>query len=72
MNDMPKFIIGAGIVLVIIGLLWQFVGKILPLGRLPGDIIVEKENVKFYFPIVTCIIISVVLSLLFGVFRFFR
>jgi Protein of unknown function (DUF2905) len=72
MNFMPKVLIGIGLLFVIIGLLWQIGGKFLPLGRLPGDIMIEKENVKFYFPIVTCIVISVILSLLSLLFRLFR
>jgi hypothetical protein len=63
-NNIPKLLIAAGIGLIVIGLIWAVVGKFINLGRLPGDIAVEKGNVKFYFPIVTCIIISVVLSLL--------
>lgn len=72
MSHFPKLLIGVGVLLVIVGLIWQFGGKFLPLGRLPGDIVVEKENFSFYFPIVTCIVISIVLSLIFGVVRFFR
>ncbi|WP_059102781.1 DUF2905 domain-containing protein [Shouchella shacheensis] len=69
MNEVPKFLIIAGVVLVVIGLLWQVVGRFLPLGKLPGDIFFRGENTTFYFPIVTCIILSIVLSLLFGLFR---
>lgn len=72
MSDFPKLIIGIGVFLVIVGLIWLFGGKFFNLGRLPGDIVVEKENFSFYFPIVTCIVISIVLSLVFGIFRFFR
>ncbi len=72
MNPVAKALVIVGVLLVIAGLLWQVGGKFLNLGRLPGDIVVEKENVRFYFPIVTSIIISIVLSLLFSLFRFFR
>lgn len=72
MNPIAKLLIGAGIFLVVAGLLWQFGGRYLPLGRLPGDIMVEKGNVKFYFPIVTSIVISIVLSLIVYLFRLFR
>ena len=68
-NQFPKLLIITGIVLVVVGLLWMFGGRFLNLGRLPGDIVVEKENFKFYFPVVTCILISVVLSLAFSLFR---
>jgi len=69
LNQFPKLLIIAGIVLIVVGLLWMAGGRFLNLGRLPGDIVVEKENFKFYFPIVTCILISVVLSLAFSLFR---
>lgn len=71
MNPVAKMLIIGGIVLVAIGLLWAVVGKFLPLGRLPGDVVVEKENFKFYFPVVTCIVISVVLSLVMYLIRLF-
>lgn len=65
MNPIAKLFIIGGIVLIIVGLLWQFGGRFLPFGRLPGDITVEKENFKFYFPLTTSIIVSIVLSLIF-------
>jgi hypothetical protein len=71
-NPVAKMLIIGGIVLVVIGLLWQIGGRFLPLGRLPGDIVYEKENVRFYFPIVTCIVISIVLSLASYLFRLFK
>ncbi len=60
-----------GVVLIILGLLWQVGGRFLSLGRLPGDIVVERDNFRFYFPVATSIILSVVLSLIFYLFRFF-
>lgn len=71
MNSIPKLLMAAGAVLFIVGLVWMAVGKYIPLGRLPGDIAVEKENVRFYFPIVTSIVISVALSLIMYVIRLF-
>jgi len=65
---MQKFLLIAGVVLLILGLLWPWITK-LGLGRLPGDIAVEKEGFSFYFPVMTSIIISIVLSLLFWLFR---
>jgi len=65
---MQKFLIIVGTALLIIGLLWPWIEK-LGLGRLPGDIAVEKEGLGFYFPVMTSIIISIVLSLLFWLFR---
>ncbi|HET7628338.1 MAG TPA: DUF2905 domain-containing protein [Bacillales bacterium] len=63
---MGKFMIGAGIVLVVIGFVWQLIGK------LPGDIVIKRGNFTFYFPIVTSIVISIVLSLIFYIFGKFR
>ena len=65
---MAKLLIILGIILVALGLLWPLFQK-LGLGRLPGDIVVEKENFSFYFPIVTSIVISLILTLLFWLFR---
>jgi hypothetical protein len=61
---MQRFLIILGIVLIAGGLLWPFIQR-LGLGRLPGDIVIERPGFTFYFPIVTSIVISVVLSLLF-------
>lgn len=73
MNATAKLLIAAGIVLIAAGVIWQFGGKYLQfLGRLPGDIRVERENMSFYFPIMTCILISVVGSLILYLFRLFR
>ncbi|WP_103108290.1 DUF2905 domain-containing protein [Brevibacillus reuszeri] len=72
MNPVAKLLIFGGAALIVIGILWQLGGRFLPLGRLPGDIVVEKENVKFYFPVVTCIVISIVLSLGMYLFRLFK
>jgi hypothetical protein len=65
---MQKALIIIGLIMVAAGLLWPWLSK-LGLGRLPGDIRIETEGGGFYFPIVTCIIISVVLSLLLWFFR---
>ncbi|WP_347275345.1 DUF2905 domain-containing protein [Candidatus Kuenenia sp.] len=59
-----KVLIIAGIILIIAGALFLFVNKIPFLGRLPGDIAVQKKNFSFYFPLTTCIIISIILSLI--------
>jgi hypothetical protein len=72
MNPIAKWLIVGGVVLIVFGILWQLVGRFVPLGRLPGDIVIERENVRVYFPVVTMIIISVVLSILFSLGRFFR
>jgi hypothetical protein len=65
---MQKALIITGLVLVAAGLLWPWLSR-LGLGRLPGDIRMETEGGGFYFPIVTCLVISIVLSLLFWIFR---
>jgi formate hydrogenlyase subunit 3/multisubunit Na+/H+ antiporter MnhD subunit len=62
--DISRFLITLGLAILVIGLLWPVLGKI-GLGRLPGDIVIRRDNVSFYFPIVTCLLISVVLSLIF-------
>jgi hypothetical protein len=59
---MQRSLIIIGVALVLVGLAWPWISK-LGLGRLPGDIRIETESGAFYFPIVTCLIISVVLSL---------
>ncbi|MDX1432873.1 MAG: DUF2905 domain-containing protein [Gammaproteobacteria bacterium] len=60
---MERYLIVAGVVLVVLGLLWPWIQK-LGLGHLPGDIVVERENFRFYFPIATMIIVSLVLSVI--------
>ena len=65
---MAKLLIIIGLILVAVGLLWPLLQK-MGLGRLPGDIVVEKAGFSFYFPIVTSIIVSLVLTLLFWLFR---
>nr|WP_026672455.1 DUF2905 domain-containing protein [Alkalihalobacterium bogoriense] len=72
MSMIPKMLITLGVILIIVGLLWQVGGKYLSLGKLPGDILVKRENATFYFPIMTSIIISVVLSLIFFLIGRFR
>jgi len=69
MNDLGKFLVIVGLLIAAIGvLLWSGVGKGW-LGRLPGDINYTKGNVSFHFPIVTCLIVSLVLTLLLWLFR---
>ncbi len=58
-----------GLVLAGIGLIWVLAPNLPRLGRLPGDIVIERENSRFYFPIVTCIVISAVLSLIMWLIR---
>ena len=69
MRELGKFIAVTGVIITLLGLvMWSgFAPKWL--GRLPGDIRIEREHSAFYFPIVTCIIISILLSLLLSIFR---
>ena len=70
MNDVGKILITVGLAVALLGALIWLGGKLnLPLGRLPGDIRFERENFKFYFPIVTCLLISVVLTLILWLLR---
>jgi len=61
---MQKWLIVIGCVLILVGVLFPWLVK-LGVGRLPGDILIKKGNVTFYFPIVTSIILSIVISLIF-------
>jgi len=63
-----KLLLVLGGVLLLVDLLWPWLGK-LPLGRLPGDIVIERENLRLYFPITTMLLISGVVSLLLWWFR---
>lgn len=65
---MGKLLIFLGIVLVLVGILVIYKVRIPFLGKLPGDIYIQGGNVQFYFPIVTCLVISLILSLLFYLF----
>ena len=58
-----------GLVIVVIGLFWVFAPSFLRPGRLPGDIVIEGKNTRIYLPIVTCLVISVVLSLIMWLIR---
>lgn len=60
---MSRFLITFGIILIAVGVLWPWLQK-LGLGRLPGDIVVERENFRIYVPIMTSLLISFVLSVL--------
>ena len=60
---MSKTLIIIGTMLVIVGVLWPYLDK-LGLGRLPGDIIIRRENFTFYFPLITGLLVSILLSLI--------
>ena len=65
---MQKMFIILGIFFIIIGLAWSFIKK-LHFCHLPGDIAFQKENFSFYFPMTTCIILSVLVSVFFWIFK---
>ena len=71
-RELGKFIVIIGVVATLVGLMmWTgFAPKWL--GRLPGDIRIEREHSSFYFPIVSCIVLSILLSLVFSLFSIFR
>lgn len=64
-----KVLILAGLVLIVLGVFFTYGGKIPFLGKLPGDIRIEKDNFSFYFPVTTCILLSMLISLIFWLFR---
>ena len=65
---MQKLLIILGIVILVIGLLYPYIKK-LGLGQLPGDLMFKSGNSTFFFPIVTCIIINVVITIIFNLFK---
>ena len=70
MQEIGKFVVILGVFLVVAGvILWRFPGLFAWVGKLPGDIAVQKGNFSFYFPVVTCIVVSIVLTLLSWLFR---
>jgi hypothetical protein len=73
MTEFGKILVGFGVVMIILGglllLAGNFSGKVPWIGRLPGDIYVDRGSWSFYFPLATCILLSLVLTLLFSLFR---
>jgi hypothetical protein len=65
---MQRFLIGLGLVILLAGIMWPPLSR-MGLGRLPGDIVVQRGGTTFYFPLATCILISIVLSALFWLFN---
>ncbi|GLI53418.1 DUF2905 domain-containing protein [Thermodesulfovibrio yellowstonii] len=65
MNEIGKFLILIGIITIIIGLILMLTGKIPFIGRIPGDIVIERKNFIFYFPLGTSILLSIIISLIF-------
>lgn len=65
---MQRFLVAAGVLIALVGLLWPWLSK-LPLGRLPGDIVVDRPGFKFFAPFTTMIVLSVVISLILWLMR---
>jgi hypothetical protein len=69
LGSLGKLLILLGVLIIVIGLLLVVGEKIPWIGKLPGDIIIRKKNFTFYFPLATSILISIILTLLFALFR---
>jgi hypothetical protein len=69
MADLGRILIVIGGVIAVVGLLLVLSGKVPWLGRLPGDILIQRDNFTFYFPLATCVFISLLISLLFFLLR---
>jgi len=69
MSDLGKSLIILGCIIAVAGLLLMFSGKLPWLGKLPGDIYVKKENFSFFFPVTTCILVSLVISFILWLIR---
>ena len=65
---MQKILIYIGLIILAIGILWPLLKEI-PIGRMPGDIVLKKDKFTFYFPIITCLVVSLIISI---IFRFFK
>ncbi len=63
-----RWLLGMGVALVVLGLAWPWLSK-LGLGRLPGDIMIARGSSRFYFPLVTCLVVSAVANVLLWLFR---
>ncbi len=69
LHDMGKMLLIFGIFMVIVGLFLIFGSKVPFIGKLPGDIVIKKGNFTFYFPLATSLLLSVILTILFSIFR---
>ncbi len=69
-DPISKGLISGGFFFILIGIIWSLGTKYVPLGKLPGDIFIEKENFKFYFPVTTSIALSAIFSGIFYLVRF--
>ena len=62
MGELGKMMVLAGVVILVAGLVVMLLGKIPFVGKLPGDILIKKENFSFYFPLTTCVLLSIILT----------
>ena len=69
LDSLARMLILSGLILAVVGGLILFVGKVPFIGRLPGDIYIQRKNFSFYFPLTTSILLSVLLTILFSLFR---
>ncbi|MCX7988086.1 MAG: DUF2905 domain-containing protein [Thermodesulfovibrio sp.] len=65
MNEIGKFLVIFGFIIILLGFLLTFAGKIPLIGKLPGDIVIERKNFILYFPLGTSILLSIIITLLF-------
>ncbi|WP_082266996.1 DUF2905 domain-containing protein [Komagataeibacter europaeus] len=65
---MPRILIATGLILLFAGLCWPLLSR-LPLGRLPGDILIQRHNFTFYLPITTCVLVSIIFSFIACIIR---
>jgi hypothetical protein len=68
-NIIGKTLLFFGVALIILGGIFLLVGKLPFLGRLPGDIVIQRKNIIFYFPLGLCIVISIILIVIFRIFK---
>jgi len=69
MEAVPRLLILFGVILLGLGLLWHYFGDALPIGKLPGDYVIQKGGATIYLPLGTCIALSIVISVVFYVIR---
>ncbi len=69
LDSLARLLIVFGLILAVVGGLILFVGKVPFIGRLPGDIYIQRKNFSFYFPLTTSILLSILLTILFSLFR---
>ncbi len=67
-TDMNRLLIAIGLIFLVLGIAWPWLSQ-LPLGKLPGDIHIKRDGVDFYFPLATSLVVSILLSLLFWLWR---